>query len=106
MHLGLVIRHDESGLAAAVEVGERGSHPGPCLAVGRNGDAGEAGDLGERAVAPVVEQEVGVAVVGDEHVGQAVVVDVRDGDAEAVAEIRGDAAGLADVLERPFPVLR
>ena len=53
----------------------------------------------ERAVAPIVEQDV-AAVAGEEQVGEAVAVMVSDGDAMAVAGIP-QATPLGDVVEPP-----
>ena len=61
--------------------------PDWAIAVDIVGGARDLGDVVERAVAAVQEQEIRVHVVGDEDVDQAVVVDVGRHHAEAVAVV-------------------
>ena len=86
------IGDEQLGQAVAIDVLGVHPHPRLRLAVDVVGGARELGDVVERAVAPVEEQEVGVHVVGDVDVDQAVVVDVGRHHAEAVAVVAGARA--------------
>ena len=79
------IGDEQLGKPIAVDVLGIDAHPRLGHAVDVVGGARDLGDIVERPVTAVQEQEVGVHVVGDEDVDQAVVVEIGRHDAETVA---------------------
>ena len=62
-------------------------------------------DLGETALAVVVEEKVRHRIVGDEHIRPAVIVVVADRHAETIADVLGDPGLGADVSEHALAVV-
>ncbi len=67
--------------------------------MGDEAEAGFLGDVGEMAVAVVVEQDIAAAHGGDEEVRETVVINVRKSSADADPAGQADAGFLGDVLE-------
>ena len=98
-HLVLEIRHEQVRAARPIVVGGIHAHRAARHAVVGERDAGGHGRVGERAVAVVVEELIGLRVVGDKQVHPPVAVVVDKPDAERLGAGVGDAGLLADVGE-------
>jgi len=90
------MRDEEIEMAVAIVVDERGAR-----APQRIGEARLRRDVGERAVAAIVEERRG-AEPGDEQVEEAVVVVVADGRAHAV-DAQREPGTVGDVGEAKAP---
>jgi hypothetical protein len=98
-HLVGEIGDHHARVAGVVVVGSIDAHAGPRYAVFTEGHAGDDAFFGERAVAIVAVELVGLRVVGEKQVRPAVVVVVENGDAHGFRGGVGEASFLRSVLE-------
>ena len=104
-HLVGEVAYDQALAARAVVIGRVDPHRPARLSLLAEGDTGAPADLLERAVVPVVVQEVRLCIVGDREIGPAVAVVVQSDHAERLAGRVVHAGGARHVLERPVTLV-
>src|SRR5258708_33179765 len=86
-------RHDQTGLAAVIQIAKIHAHAGNGNSIVGIGDEGLDADFIESFATTVLKKKIPVVVVGDKNIHPAIIVVVGNGNAHALADMLSDACG-------------